>query len=68
MRVKVGDTWYAAEPGQPIMVELTAQDRVNIAAMPADNELYAIFDEADGQPKDAMTRWMLEGSRRGSEK
>lgn len=26
MRVKVGDTWYEAEPGQPICVEMTLEE------------------------------------------
>lgn len=30
MRVKIGDDWFDATPSQPIMIELTEQDKRNI--------------------------------------
>jgi len=47
MRVKVGSTWYEVEPGQPIAIELTEIDKVNIAKMPPGYTRYAAFDDHD---------------------
>lgn len=44
MRVKIGDTWY--EPtDEPICVELTEDDKKNIADMPVEGFKYAVYDE-----------------------
>ena len=47
MKVKVGDSWYSGTIGLPIMVELTEQDKENIANMTPNLSKYAIFDEDD---------------------
>lgn len=63
MRVKVGDTWYKPEPGQPIMVELSDEDRRTVAGMHRDSCRYAMF--ADGPRTDeartAMREYVMEG-------
>ena len=62
MRVKVGDTWYEAKPGQPVMVELTKLDKRLVADMAEDAKLYAAFDDHDPLYLDpeSMRRWMKE--------
>lgn len=57
MRVKVGDNWYDVTAKQPIMVELSAEDKANISNMPKWATKYASFEDG------AMTvperqRWM----------
>ena len=47
MRVKVGNTWYSVEPGQPIAVELTEGDKANIANMHPEATRYAVIDDDD---------------------
>ena len=47
MRVKVGDDWFEGACGRPIMVELTKQDKLNIANMNPEATRYAIFAKAD---------------------
>jgi hypothetical protein len=63
MRVKIGNTWYGAKVGQPVMVELEPQDRINIAGMPPDAHYYAVFDDAEPTTKDEKYAWMAEGAR-----
>jgi hypothetical protein len=58
MRVKVGDQWFECKPGQPIMVDLAAGDRRNIANMPSNATRYAIFDDADSWPAGDKLAWM----------
>ena len=50
--VKIGRRWYRPKPGRPVMVELTADDRKAIAAMPEGQERYllASYDERDSAP------------------
>ena len=47
MRVKVGDKWYQAEKGQPIMIVMTDGDCSNIERMPAELTRYACFDNVE---------------------
>lgn len=70
MRVKVGDQWFAVEPGQivvlaegqgatfvqPIAVELTAKDRENIANMHPDATRYGCFP--NGMSTEDMREWL----------
>lgn len=58
MKVKVGDRWYTADDG-PITVQLTAQDRENIANMAPGADRYARFE--DGYGVERAERWMNEG-------
>lgn len=60
MRVKVGDTWYKAEPGQPIMVELKPGDRQNIANMLPEATKYAVFDDSEPLTREQMLKWVEE--------
>jgi hypothetical protein len=60
MRFKVADTWYEAKPGQPIMVELTDQDKRNILSMVFDGTKYAVFDENNELTKEDKFKWMGE--------
>lgn len=47
MRVKIGDKWFEPTIGQPVMIELTQQDKANIDNMHPDATRYAIFDDDD---------------------
>lgn len=58
MRFKVGDTWYEALPGQPIMLEMTPKDRENIANMAPEATRYALFDPHDERTVEEMFVWM----------
>lgn len=58
MRVKVGNTWYEAKPGQPIMVELTKNDKHNIERMLPWATKYALFDDAEEMTRQQMLDWM----------
>lgn len=60
MRVKVGDQWFTAEPGQPIAVELNDGDRQNVANMAAAATRYAQFSDGD-MSEVAMRNWIAEG-------
>ena len=61
MRVKVGDQWFEAGPGRPVMVELTPADRRNIANMAESATRYALFHDADAAvPSDRKYGWMAE--------
>lgn len=57
MRVKIGDTWYEAGTGQPIVVELTKQDRRNIDNMHPEYTKYCVYD-TDEYSEDAIKTWM----------
>lgn len=57
MRVKVGNEWYEAKPGQPIMVELLPGDKENIANMHPDATKYALFDDPE-MSADEKRAWM----------
>jgi len=61
MRVKVGNDWFQCEPGKPIMVELTDQDKKNISAMLPQATRYAIFDDDDNLANEQKFAWMDEG-------
>lgn len=58
MRVKIGKVWFECHPDQPIMVELTPQDKVNIANMHPDDTKYALFDDNDQTTKEQKLAWM----------
>lgn len=58
MRVKVGDTWYEPQPGQPVMVELNAMDKANIARMLPAAHKYAAFSETDGLTLEQRWAWV----------
>lgn len=60
MRVKVGGMWFDCKDA-PIMVQLSAADKQNIANMPAEASRYAEFDEHDGKSAEDRLRWMDEG-------
>ena len=45
MKIKVGDEWFDCEVGLPVMVELTKQDKINIANMLPECTKYAIFPD-----------------------
>lgn len=58
MRIKVGNKWYECKPDKPIMVELTTQDKFNIAHMSAEATKYACFDDNDKTTKREKLEWM----------
>lgn len=62
MRVKVGDTWHEASPESPIMVELTEQDRWNIANMAPEATRYACFSCECPKTAHEKYEWMGEGA------
>lgn len=65
MRVKVGDQWFGAEPGKPIMIEVTQQDKDNIQNMVPGATKYAVFtDDDEAFPDNAtMFAWMRDGAK-----
>lgn len=61
MRVKVGNQWFQCEPGQPIAVELSTRDRLNIANMAENATRYASFHDGDkDDPVETKMAWMSE--------
>lgn len=58
MRVKVGNQWFEAAEGQPVMVELTEADKANISNMAPAATKYACFSDADTTTADEKTTWM----------
>lgn len=60
MRVKVGNQWFSAKPGNPIAVELTDQDKANIANMLPHCTRYGQFDDRDVEAStiDQRRDWM----------
>ena len=60
MRVKVGSTWYAVEAGQPIMIELTDQDKECIQGMAPGANYYGAFPDGDPSytTEEDKIRWM----------
>jgi hypothetical protein len=64
MRVKIGDQWFQAEPGQPVMIELEPKDRTNILNMTEGATRYAIFDHFDDMTEDERQLWMDDGAAR----
>jgi len=58
MRIKAGDTWYEVTIDTPIMIELTQQDKDNIANMHSDCTKYACFDDDDHRTDECMLAWM----------
>jgi hypothetical protein len=59
MKVKVGNIIFENNEFTPMMVELTQQDKENIASMSPDNTRYAVFPDGWGTP-DEMRAWMCE--------
>ena len=45
LRVKVGMKWHEVNRYQPIMIELTEQDKLNIQNMAPEATKYAIFSD-----------------------
>ena len=65
MRIKVGDEWHEAEPGKPIMVELTERDKHNLSNMflnQSVSDKYALFHD-DCPLAAAPLDWMREGAK-----
>lgn len=62
MWVKIGQRWYRPKPNRPVMVELTAEDRLAIAAMPEGQERYmlASYDERGGAPSEEEVALFME--------
>lgn len=58
MRIKIGDKWFACEPGQPIMIVLAEGDKRNIANMAEGATCYAMFDKADAMSPEDKFAWM----------
>lgn len=57
MRVKIGRTWHDASD-QAICIDLSAQDKENIANMHPDCDKYASFPDACKMTPDEMREWM----------
>ena len=60
MKVKVGDRWYSAAPGRPILVHLEPMDRENILKMPDTFRRYACFHAAEAMDTEQRKAWMRE--------
>lgn len=57
MKVKIGAVRYGKLPHTPVMVELTQQDKENIANMPPEATKYAVFPENWGTDEEKLA-WM----------
>jgi len=55
MRVKVGDTWYSGSD-QPVMVQFTKQDRINIDNMLKNCTKYCMYP--DNIAPETIKKWM----------
>lgn len=63
MRVKIGDQWFEAEPDRPIMVELTEEDKKNIAAtIGTDKTKYIAYYVGGFEQLINMLGWMRDGA------
>lgn len=62
MRVKIKDVWFEVKLGQPIMVELSDDDKKNLASLvtSGDGNKYAAFDENEKLTREEMLAWMDE--------
>lgn len=58
MRIKIGSQWFDVGHMQPIMVELTEEDKRNIANMPPDQNRYAQFSNTDLTTDQTRLAWM----------
>jgi len=58
MRIKIKNVWHQLEPGCPIMIELTEQDKKNISNMYPDAFRYAEFHDDDISTVKEKQRWM----------
>jgi hypothetical protein len=60
MRVKIQDTWFEVKVGQPIMVELTDEDKKNMLPMmtASDGDKYAVFSDEEKLTREEMLSWM----------
>ncbi len=58
MKVKICDKIYDSE-NQPVMVILTAQDKINIANMHPHCTKYACFQNSNMTPEQ-MQEWMMD--------
>jgi hypothetical protein len=56
MRIKVNDEWYDGED-QPVMVELTDQDKINIANMDKECKKYCARPN-EGYTSEQILEWM----------
>ena len=66
MKVKVGDTWFEAGPGKPVMVKLGKADMWNIIHMCPENDRYAVFSEDERMTVTERQDWMNEGNERAA--
>lgn len=58
MRFKVGNVWFTASAGSPIMVEFSGQDKANIQNMDESATKYAVFRSIDGLDDMDIVDWM----------
>jgi hypothetical protein len=59
MRVKIGDIWYS-DKDQPVCVELSEKDKVNISNMYKEATKYASFPDSCSWTNDEKLGWMRE--------
>jgi hypothetical protein len=58
MRIKIGNEWHEATAEKPVMVELSEDDKWNIAHMAPEATKYATFTDDDKRSKDEKLAWM----------
>lgn len=58
MKIKIGNNYYEADVGQPIMVILTDDDKMRINQMDVTSAKYAIFHEKDTMSVVEKEQWM----------
>ena len=61
MRIKIGDIWYSCKD-QPLMIELTNQDKKNIANMNPECHRYMEFIPTHFTSDEERDGWMDKGS------
>jgi len=58
MRVKIGHWWYEPTSMLPVMIELTEQDKQNLANMAPEATKYACFADDDPLDEEGRKQWM----------
>lgn len=60
MRVKIGNQWFSCGHMQPIMVELTEEEKRIIANLPPDQNRFAEFSRLDLTSQRDKDIWISE--------
>lgn len=66
IRIKIGDTWYEPQKGQPVMIEFEEEDKELVFSLPSHCTRLAYWhsDQAKEETNDQRLAWMNEGARK----